>query len=62
MGEAVALRGPIALGDYLGTLRYFGACTDCRTQFMSSSDRVYYDTDTATKLCVRCGERRMKTP
>lgn len=45
------------LGDLLGTLRYFGQCARCGSQFMSTHDRVYVDPRPAYShvlYCERC--------
>lgn len=42
-----------ALGDVLGPLRHLGACSRCRTQFMSTHERVAL-VDGATVCCERC--------
>ncbi len=40
------------LGDVLGSLRHFGACAHCRSQFMSTHDRVLVVG--SKKFCVNC--------
>lgn len=55
---ALTLKGPIALGDLLGSIVYLGRCWWCGVQFMSRLDSVYYDL--ARLMCRGCGEQSRK--
>lgn len=55
------------MGDYLGSLRYMGSCCGCRSQFMSTHERVYVPTDEMRKArkfvhgpaCEHCARKTM---
>lgn len=47
------------LGDVLGSLTYLGSCPRCRTQHMSTHDRVLV-VDATEILCERCGYRQLE--
>jgi hydrogenase maturation factor HypF (carbamoyltransferase family) len=48
------------LGDLLGSLQYFGHCTDCRTQFMSVHDIVFQRHHSSDILCQKCADKYLK--
>ena len=58
----------IAMGDYLGSLTYFGSCCGCSRQFMSTHEIVYVPTDETRKAnafrhgpaCEHCAQRAQK--
>lgn len=59
-GEAAQKRLVVEnLGDILGSLRYMGQCADCRSQFMSRSDRAASLPGGGT-VCAGCADKRNK--
>ena len=48
------------LGDFLGTLRYFGSCNCCRKQFTSTSDMVWVVDGWKRYCSQKCAEKITK--